>query len=207
MACTRRRPRTVTQRPGPAGEPGRGRRRTRRDAGSQLQQHHDEDQTDPPCISPLATKTTPRTSPGTTDSADGDVRWPAAWRRTRQDQTSQPRRPDEQGAWLIAVRHPDRSLRWIRHDRAQHLAIEVDVDEGELFPGFVEHVHELSDVQQMEGGYPLPMSVAAVGLAGRTKYRPGALWAEEYHHVPLTQVMVDGSDFRQSIDVGIGPRD
>lgn len=129
-------------------------------------------------------------------------RWREAWRRTRQDQTAQPRVPDESGAWLLAVRHPDRSLIWIRHDRAQNLAIEVHVNENAL-PGFVGQIHAIADVQH-QNGYPLPISIDSEQVV-RTRYRPSALWAEEYHHVPMAQVMVDGSDYRQPIETGIPP--
>jgi hypothetical protein len=131
-------------------------------------------------------------------------RWREAWRRTRQDRTAQPRAPDETGAWLLAVRHHDRSLLWIRHDRAQHLAIDVDVNENDLPPGFIERVHTIADVQQHQNGDPLPISIAIEQVISTT-YRPGALWTEDYHHVPMTGVMVDGSDYRQPIEIGIPP--
>ncbi len=131
-------------------------------------------------------------------------RWREAWRRTRQDRTAKPRVPDEAGAWLLAVRHPDRSLQWIRHDRAQHLAIEVDVNEDDLLPGFIDQVHALADAQQNQNGYQRPISIAGE-QAVRTTYRPGAVWAEDYHHVPMTEVMVDGSDHRQPSGTGIPP--
>lgn len=131
-------------------------------------------------------------------------RWREAWRRTRQDRTAQPRVPDETGAWLLAVRHLDRSLRWVRHDRVQHLAIEVDVSEQDLRPGFITQVHAIADHHQQRNEYPLPISIATQQLV-TTTYRPGTLWAEEYHHVPMTGVMVDDSDYRQPIDIGIPP--
>ena len=116
---------------------------------------------------------------------------------------AQSRVPDEAGAWLLAVRHPDRSLRWIRHDRKQHLAIEVDVNESDLRPGFIDRVHASAD-EPHQGGYRWPISVGP-GHVVRTTYRAGALWVEEYHHVPMTEVMIDGSDYRQPIVSGIPP--
>lgn len=131
-------------------------------------------------------------------------RWREAWRRTRQDLTAQIRVPDGMGAWLLTVRHPDRSLRWIRHDRPQHLAIEVDVNEIDLPSGFIDQVHATADDLQHRYGYGGPFSVSGKQSI-QTTYRPGALWAEEYHHVPMTEVMVDRSDYRQPIAIGISP--
>ncbi|CAN5801323.1 hypothetical protein BH24ACT5_BH24ACT5_22600 [soil metagenome] len=131
-------------------------------------------------------------------------RWREAWRRTRQDQTVRPRLPNELEAWLLAVRHPNRTLRWIRHDRAQHLAIEVGVNENDLIPGFIDQIHAIADVQQQDNGYPLPISTSHLQVV-RTTYRPGALWVEDYHHVPMTEVMVDGSDYRQLVGLGLLP--
>ncbi|SFB29778.1 hypothetical protein [Cellulomonas marina] len=131
-------------------------------------------------------------------------RWRESWRRTRRDQTARVRVPDDRGAWLIAVRHPDGLLLWVRHDRSQHLAIEVDVETGDLPAGFVDRLHGIADVAHHSHGYTLPVSIAVEHRA-RTSPRPKAIWVEDYHHVPLTGVMVDGSDHRHPVDIGIAP--
>lgn len=78
------------------------------------------------------------------------------------------------------------------------------MNENDLLAGFIHQVHAIADVQQHQDGYPLPISIAGEQVV-RTTYRPGALWAEDFHHVPMTEVMVDGSDYRQPIEVGIPP--
>ena len=36
-------------------------------------------------------------------------------------------------------------------------------------------------------------------------HQPRAHWVEECHQVPMTEVMIDGSDYRQPIVSGIPP--
>jgi hypothetical protein len=123
-------------------------------------------------------------------------RWREAWRRTRQDLSTGARVPDQRNAWLLAIRHPDRTVCWVLHDRQQHLAIEVELADDEPYPGFLEQLHALADSAHLDDGYPSPLSVAFT-YAGESTPRPGATWVEEYHHVPITEVMVDRSDYRQ----------
>lgn len=123
-------------------------------------------------------------------------RWREAWRRTRQDLSTGGRVPDQQNAWLLAIRHPDRRVSWVLHDRKQHLAIEVELADAEPYPGFLERTHELADRAHLEEGYQSSLSVAFT-YAGRSTPKPQTTWVEEYHHVPMTEVMVDRSDHRQ----------
>jgi hypothetical protein len=128
------------------------------------------------------------------------TRWRESWRRVRQDQTV-PRTADINHAWLLAVRHLDRSIHWVKHDRTQHLAIEVDVDSNDIPDGLIAQLHQFADTLQHQGQrFPTSMSVEQpVAVASR----PSAQWVEDYHLVPLTAVMIDGSDFTQPAGWGI----
>ena len=66
----------------------------------------------------------------------------------------------------------------------------------------LEKVHALADISH-SSGYKLPISVG--GQYVFTTLVSGALWVEEYHHVPMTEVMVDQSDYEQPLKVGIQP--
>lgn len=131
-------------------------------------------------------------------------RWREAWRRCRQDLTAQPRVPDETGAWLIAVCHPDHSLRWVLHDRAQHLALEVDINGADVPHDLIKRITTNANLIH-DGGNPSPISAAVNIHPVRTTHRTGAVWTEEYHHIPMTQVMVDGSDYLQPVQFGFPP--
>ena len=123
-------------------------------------------------------------------------RWREAWRRTRQDLLLGARVPDQQNASLLAIRHPDRRVCWVLHDRRQHLAVEVELADDEPHPGFLEQIHALADRTHLGTGYRLPLSFG-IAYAGASIMQPGTTWVEEYHHVPMTEVMVDRSDYRQ----------
>jgi hypothetical protein len=127
-------------------------------------------------------------------------RWRESWRRTRQDLTTTRRTPTAQGSWLLAVRHSDRSLHWIRHHRGLHLAIETQVPEDAVTREYVDTLHELAD-RRHSAGYELPVSIGGQGPIDTPI--AGAMWVEEYHHVPMTEVMVDRSDYARPTDVGI----
>lgn len=124
-------------------------------------------------------------------------RWHEAWRRTRQDLTARPRVFDGAHAELLAVRHPDRSLIWVLHDRTLHLAVEAEVDEGDLESGFTDQLHTLADRHESDGSQASAISFAIEQPLNAT-VRPDATWAEEYHLVPLTEVMIDRSDLTQA---------
>lgn len=127
------------------------------------------------------------------------LRWREAWRRVHQDLSGKPRVPDSEGAFLLAVLHTDGSVHWCRHDRQQHLATEVTVPADALTQSVLDKLAEIG------GGHerlPGPLSVGCEARL-RTAYPRGATWTEEYHHVPMTQVMVDSSDFRRPIEYGI----
>jgi len=127
-------------------------------------------------------------------------RWRESWRRTRQDLTTTPRAPTREHSWLLAVRHADRTLHWIKHDRALHLACETRVRESDISQDFISKVHALADNQHL-AGYKFPVSVG--GQNAPNSSMPGTLWVEEYHHVPMTEVMVDRSDYDRSTEIGI----
>lgn len=127
------------------------------------------------------------------------IRWRESWRRVRQDQTT-PRTADIDHAWLLVVRHIDRSIHWVKHDRAQHLAVEVDVDPNDIPDGLIAQLHQFADTLQHQGQrFPISMSVEQ-RIEGTP--RPPARWIEDYHLVPLTAVMIDGSDFTQPAGAG-----
>jgi hypothetical protein len=116
-------------------------------------------------------------------------RWREAWRRTRQDQLSGPRVPDEAEADLLAVRRPGSSIVWVLHDRSNHLAAEVSVDETTLSSELAKKVHRLAD--RYSKTEAISISVAE-SVSYTTPHNSD--WMEEYHLVPLTGVMVDGND-------------
>lgn len=132
---------------------------------------------------------------------DTFTRWREAWRRLRQDQTTAPRTPDFDHAWLLAVRHPDRSMRWVKHDRAQHLAVEAEVASNQIPDGLITSVHDFADMLQSRG-QTLPTSTSFEHHLAAAPL-PDAKWVEDYHLVPMAGVMVDGSDFTQPQTTGI----
>lgn len=128
--------------------------------------------------------------------------WREAWQRLRQDVTV-PRVPEPQAASLLMVRHPDRTVRWVLHDRPRHLAIETEVPQDERVSGLIEKIHAFAGeaagpngVEEADPGSSpdAPISLALEYAVAATPLS-GAVWVEEYHHVPMTQVMVDRSDY------------
>lgn len=120
-------------------------------------------------------------------------RWREAWRRIRQDLTVGPREPDFDQAGLMAIRHPPDQVRWIKHARPLHLAIEVDVDAATLPTGLLARINELADGTSF--GRTNPISIAFEMRITAVR-RVDAEWVEEYHHVPTTGVMIDRSDYK-----------
>ncbi|MBB2893730.1 hypothetical protein [Flexivirga oryzae] len=123
------------------------------------------------------------------------VRWREAWRRTRQDIDGKPREPMLDQTRILAVRDPDRTLRWVLHDYTQHLALQVEA------PGIpariLKQIHSSADSFHSLG-YPLPVSTSLRDVP-KPVVSQDARWTEEYHLVPMTGVMVDRSDLRQEM--------
>ena len=121
------------------------------------------------------------------------TRWREAWRRLRRDKTTSPRIPNEANAYLLAIISPhDTSLRWCLHDRLQHLALEVSVDPVDVPEHFANQCRVIREQFVKESDID-PLSVAYQGRLPWSML--GGAWREEYHLVPMTQVMVDRSDF------------
>ncbi|WP_454085786.1 hypothetical protein [Georgenia sp. Marseille-Q6866] len=119
------------------------------------------------------------------------VRWRETVTRRRRDK-EHPRVPDPAAAFLYAVRHPNGMLTWCLHDRAQHLAARVTVDES-MLPSdkFVDLRSKLDELSQID-----PQKAVSFGLdrdAGPSVEIAGP-WVEEYHLVPLSGVMVNQND-------------
>lgn len=119
------------------------------------------------------------------------ARWQDAHNRIRRDLVEGPRTPRAQTAYLYVVRRTDGTTYWCLHDRASHLAAPVDVDLDELTE---EQRHGLaSTLESIEAESPGVAVSIEVEKPETIRSSEGKAWQEEYHLVPLADVMVDGS--------------
>jgi hypothetical protein len=125
-------------------------------------------------------------------------RWREAWRRLRQDITGAPRVPDPATSYLLAVLRESGGKSWCLHDRQNHLAVELPPEIAEASVSDVARVSLAQIEAIVRDGQPRdwPLSIA-IDRAGPVSLPPDATWVEEYHLVPMTQVMVDQTDYQQ----------
>lgn len=119
------------------------------------------------------------------------LRWRDAHNRRRRDVIAGPRQPQMTNAYLIAVLYSDRSYRWILHDRETFLAAKVEISDGDLTEGQRAGLNEFLSGPQPTA--PEAMSFALVDFDTSLLSVQGS-WREEYHFVPMAEVMVDRSD-------------
>jgi hypothetical protein len=119
------------------------------------------------------------------------LRWRDTHNRRRRDVTSEPRQPRPENSYLIVVLFPDGTYKWVLHDREAFLAVRVEIDEGDLNESQRQNVDEFL-------GEPRPTAPEAKSMAllGFDTSSISVLehWCEEYHLVPMAEVMVDRSD-------------
>lgn len=118
--------------------------------------------------------------------------WHATWLRCRQDRNGVKRSPDPSRSNLLLVLNTDGRNLWVLHDYVVAMAIEVTVDETLISPE-ARHSMSLTINQYRESGMKERISVLVENLRYKDFF-PGCEWVEQYHLVPLTGVMVDGSD-------------
>ncbi|WP_460404286.1 hypothetical protein, partial [Actinophytocola sediminis] len=120
-------------------------------------------------------------------------RWRECWRRLRQDANDIERVPDADHASILAIFSASDDIEWIQHDRTSAKARRVLVDLNDLSETakgqLVEIKAQIGEIND-SGRYSL-------FLHNSPSWSPlsGEEWVEEYHLVPMTEVMVDRSDY------------
>lgn len=118
--------------------------------------------------------------------------WHATWLRCRQDRNGVERSPDPSRSSLLLVVNNDGRKLWVLHDYFVAMAIEVIVDETQISPEARLSMHLMIN-QYRESGMRERISFLVEELQ-YSSFVPGSEWVEQYHLVPLTDVMMDGSD-------------
>jgi len=122
-------------------------------------------------------------------------RWRDTHSRLRRDVATEERWRSATPSHLVAVLHSAGDLRWVVHDYGRHLAAEVAFDERLLGDGHRQSLAKfVSEFSASARDYPASLAILDFDLSRLT---PTALWREEYHHIPMAEVMVDKSDFRR----------
>ncbi|PRX47062.1 hypothetical protein B0I33_106159 [Prauserella shujinwangii] len=127
---------------------------------------------------------------------DTFARWRQAMSRLRTEQVGQRRQPDAERSSLLAVFHPDGNIKWCLHDYEANLATPIVFDVSKLPIAQQRNIKKLH-AEYIENGKKMPESLAIYGF-DTTTISINNDWREEYHYVPLAEVMVDRSDFQQT---------
>lgn len=124
-------------------------------------------------------------------------RWREAWRRVMRDADS-PRKPDEASASLLLVISGDGRERFCIHDAPTHLAAEVAPVLSPETTALVGSARRLA-APSLVGDAEHAISIL-IARSPELSFSLIGPWVEEYHFVPMTEVMVDRSDRRQGTD-------
>jgi hypothetical protein len=127
---------------------------------------------------------------------DTFTRWRLSMSRLRTDKVSGPRQPDAARSTLLAVFHSDGNIKWCLHDYKLHLATAVMFDSRKLTIKQQKSIKKLQ-AEYVERGMKSPESVAIYGF-DTTSIVIENDWKEEYHLVPMAEVMVNRTDLHQS---------
>lgn len=122
------------------------------------------------------------------------ARWREAWRRVMRDAVA-PRSSDPASASLLFVVHGDGSERFCLHDATTQQAAAVEPEPSPEIETFLQTARELAQ-PSLDGDADRAMSIK-LARSQEVKFSSIGPWVEEYRHVPMTQVMVDRSDYRQ----------
>lgn len=136
-------------------------------------------------------------SPKEPDWSETFARWHAAHMRILGDK-DRPRQADISKSWILAVIHPDGTVKWVAHDRVAAKACLVSVYPGEA----LDRAQEMIDAGRVSwADYLANVGAISIGMAEGSMPISGQVsdWVEEYRLVPMAGVMVDKSDLQVGI--------
>lgn len=118
-------------------------------------------------------------------------RWKEAWNRCRQDIRSGPRQPNASRSTVILLIAADGSEQWIVHDGIVSLAAPAVEPTTETVRLQLESSRNQA-VNARASGVDYELAFEFEGVTGEPV--TDSAWREEYHYLPLRNVMSDGSD-------------